>query len=165
MVMLWLLNDAMVIQSDLNLLDAQGWINDAIIHFHSELLISQSNTKKKVKCCLLSPTIVLLLSTYIDASLGPPDLLTADAVFIPINDSESTDSGGGSHWRYIRFLIDSLLVYNKRTQIFYYYDSLDSRNQERRAREIAAAFVKIIGLNELTVVKVPTPHQVSGIVD
>jgi sentrin-specific protease 8 len=147
------LNDAMIHQGELELLDGEGWINDAIIHYHSEILLADPKMKKGV-CCLLSPSIVLLLSAYCDASLGPPDLLTAEAVFIPVNDSVDLESPGGSHW--------SLIIFYKPTQIFYYYDSLESKRQETRAREIAASFSKIMGLKDVTVVKIQTPHQINS---
>ncbi|KAL3901543.1 MAG: hypothetical protein SGCHY_000527 [Lobulomycetales sp.] len=149
----YILNDAMVHESELELLSGTNWINDSLIHFHSELLSSSASEKNS--CCFLAPSIVLLLETYLDISLGPPDLQNAEAIFIPVNDNKDLDSPGGSHW--------SLLVYHN--QSFYYYDSLNTTGkskQKTRAREIAVAFSKILHLKgDPTMVKVESPVQLN----
>lgn len=50
-------------------------------------------------------------------SLKKLNLKDAEYIFIPINDSTGTDKCNGSHW--------ALLLYNSKSDSFFYYDSLN----------------------------------------
>ena len=106
-------------QSDVDLLYGPHWLNDNLIGFWFEFL-QQNELYRDSKVCLISPEVsqFIKLGSSEDAAsmIEPLDLQSKSLIILPINDSSSFDSPGGSHW--------SLLVYCSADKTFYHLDSM-----------------------------------------
>ena len=97
---------------------------------------------KKVTC--LEPSIVQMIQNE-DASeeddnevsvenlIRDLDLENSEYIFLPVNDNVELCKDAGDHW--------SLLVYGKKTNKFYHYDSI-GRSNEKHARKIITFLTK-----------------------
>jgi len=86
------------------------------------------------------------------------NLSSRKLIFIPVNDCNNINAGGGSHW--------SLLVYHQSDHSFYYYDSSGSYNLNN-AKQLANKLVKHIkpsnnSKTAATVLVRNTPQQSNG---
>ena len=144
--------EAMIRLDDLNLLIEPNWINDNILEFCCEYNEKNSNSD----IMFLRPAMVHLLTNCNDpetARIAAPSLLPqANVIFIPVNDN-SQNIVGGSHW--------SLLVYSRKTETFYYYDSLNGYNLSS-ARRTHARLSPLISNFKTSLVQVDTPKQING---
>lgn len=109
--------DVLLRRSDLKILQGHDYLNDRIIEFYFCYLASSTSSK----ILLVAPSISFWIVNAPDASslqqfVDPLNLPEKELVIFPINDNEDVSAaGGGSHW--------SLLVYNRRRNIFEHYDS------------------------------------------
>jgi len=109
-------------QSDVDLLHGPHWLNDNLIGFWFEYL--QNELCHDSDVCLISPEVsqFIKLGSSVDAALmiEPLNLPSKSLVILPINDSSSFDSPGGSHW--------STLIYSRTEKTFYHLDSMSGIN-------------------------------------
>ena len=61
------------------------------------------------------------------------DLENSEYIMLPVNDNKELSKDAGDHW--------SLLVYGKKTNKFYHYDSIEGSN-EKHARKIITSLIK-----------------------
>ena len=111
-------------ESDLQLLEGKNWLNDRLIGFYFEYLYIQV-LKENPKVCFLSPEVTQAVKlssvSELHIFLDPLELHLKDMVFLPVNDSMSHDTPGGSHW--------SLLVFSRAKKAFCHFDSSNSSNR------------------------------------
>ncbi|CDH48725.1 cysteine proteinase [Lichtheimia corymbifera JMRC:FSU:9682] len=149
-------HDVVIRQHDYDTLADHCWLNDAILDFHMEYLDRNViSSDSKLKLLLLRPGMVELIvhiqdPTYLSSAL-PRDLDKADAIFIPINDSRPLAAYSGSHW--------SLMVFLRRFNAFFYYDSMGQSNG-REAQLTRAQLTPLLGLQHSPAfIPVETPQQ------
>ncbi|XP_028160173.1 sentrin-specific protease 8 [Ostrinia furnacalis] len=110
-------------RSDVELLDGPYWLNDTIISFYFEYLerILFSGASELL---FVSPEVTqcikMVETNEIKTFLEPLDINRKRFVFFALNDNDSPDTAGGSHW--------SLLVYSKPESCFYHLDSSSGSN-------------------------------------
>ena len=141
--------DVQVFQQDLASVYDGQWITDAIIALAYERLRQHDK-----RVCLLDPSVVHLVSQIHDsewlASALPPDLHQSPMIFMPVNNNNTTGVGG-SHW--------SLVVFDRPSSTWYYYDSIGSMNLPF-AQRIVAKLTLWTGTTHFAIVD--TPNQVNG---
>ncbi|CAG0893907.1 unnamed protein product [Darwinula stevensoni] len=129
-------------ESDLQLLEGKNWLNDKLIGFYFEYLYVQV-LKENPKVCFLSPEVTqavkLCSVSELHIFLDPLELHLKDIVFLPVNDSLSYDTPGGSHW--------SLLVFSRAKNAFCHFDSSSSSNRSHvnRLTKKIEPFFKVEG--------------------
>lgn len=105
-------------QSDIDILDGPHWLNDTIISFYFEYL-EKKIFKNAKELLFVSPEVTqcvkMVETDEIKTFLEPLGISKKQFVFFPLNDNDTPDVAGGSHW--------SLLVYSKPESCFYHYDS------------------------------------------
>ncbi|XP_076637063.1 sentrin-specific protease 8 [Colletes latitarsis] len=126
-------NDCLIRASDLTLLRGPHWLNDVIIGFYFEYLDVKFNKNENKELYFISPELTQLMkmtdpSEY-SILLDPANMLESKCIFFPLNNCNSRDTAGGSHW--------SLLVYCKRDKTCYHFDSSKGYNNS-----IASKFAK-----------------------
>ncbi|XP_023322213.1 sentrin-specific protease 8 isoform X3 [Eurytemora carolleeae] len=116
--------DALIRQSDLELLLSKGWINDQLIGFYLEYLQEEkykTNPEILLVGAEVGQIIKLVDKTEVPGILEPLGFSTKDLVLFPVNSLNNPEVAGGSHW--------SLLVYCKSGEKFYHFDSASSFNK------------------------------------
>lgn len=124
--------DCLLRTRDIELLKGSHWLNDAIIGFYFEYLDEKFNKEKK-ELYFISPELTQLLkmtdpsqySIFLDAA----NVSDCKCILFPLNNCESRDAAGGSHW--------SLLVCCKQDRTCYHLDSSKGFNNS-----IASKFAK-----------------------
>ena len=119
-------HDVQVTFDDFSLLYGPKWINDTLISFVFEYYRQDIYRKQAEQMCFIPPEIVqmikLLPISEIKQELQSFNLDSKDLVFFPINDNDTGDQGGGTHW--------SLLIFSKekgeKEGVFTHLDSLQS---------------------------------------
>lgn len=111
--------------SPVSLLTGPHWLNDQIMTFYFEYLSSQTFKADSKRILFVSPPVVQLIKLApddFDLFLGPSALnaINKDIIFFPVNNHEGSGIGG-AHW--------SLLVYVKKEQTFFSFDSMGNRNE------------------------------------
>lgn len=105
-------------QSDVQLLSGPHWLNDTIISFYFEYL-EKVIFNKVNELLFVSPEVTqcikMVQTEEIKIFLDPLGINQKQFVFFPLNDNDSPDTAGGSHW--------SLLVYSKPESSFFHFDS------------------------------------------
>ena len=121
-------DNSLLRQSDVDLLLGPHWLNDQLIGFWFEYL--QNEMCQDLNACLISPEVAQFIklgsSEDIAVMVEPLNLKSKSFVIIPVNDSSSFDSPGGSHW--------SLLVYCGTEETFYHVDSMFGINLEEASK-------------------------------
>lgn len=122
-------------QSDIHLLNGPYWLNDTIISFYFEYL--EKKTFKNAKELLfVSPEVTqcikMVQEDEIATFLEPLEISKKQFVFFALNDNDTPDMAGGSHW--------SLLVYSKPEACFYHLDSSYVSNH-KAAWELASHLI------------------------
>lgn len=116
--------DSLLRKSDVNLLKGPFWLNDAVIGFYFEYLNQYYETITKKELLFVGPEMTQLLKmtepSQYDIFLDPIDAANHNFLFFPLNNCDSKDSAGGSHW--------SLLVCSSIEETCYHFDSLKHLN-------------------------------------
>ncbi|XP_048510686.1 sentrin-specific protease 8 [Athalia rosae] len=118
-------HDSLLRESDVQLLRGPHWINDNIIGFYFEYLDKKTKDSKHSKNLLFaSPELTQLLkltqSSDWEALLDPINAKSSSFIFFPLNNCDSRESGGGTHW--------SLLVYSQVENKCFHFDSCQGLN-------------------------------------
>ena len=110
-------------QSDVELLNGPHWLNDTIISFYFEYLEKVKFSSEK-NILFVSPEVTqcikMVQSTEIGIFLEPLNIQMKKFVFFALNDNDSPEMAGGSHW--------SLLVFSRNEHCFYHFDSSSGSN-------------------------------------
>lgn len=110
-------------RSDVDLLDGPHWLNDTIISFYFEYL-EKVIFRKTNDILFVSPEVTqcvkMVTTAEIKTFLEPLGIKNKNYVFFALNDNDSPDVAGGSHW--------SLLVYSKPESGFFHVDSSSGSN-------------------------------------
>lgn len=110
-------------QSDVALLNGPHWLNDTIISFYFEYLEKVTFSKDK-HILFVSPEVTqcikMVEASEIGIFLEPLNIKTKKFVFFALNDNDSPERAGGSHW--------SLLVFSRNENCFYHLDSSAGSN-------------------------------------
>lgn len=117
------LGDAILRQSDLELLKGPFWLNDRIISFYFEYL-HQTKFDSSSKICFMSPEVSqflkLVSSQEIPVFLEPLCMEEKELILLAVNNANDPDQPGGSHW--------SLLIFSSQAREFFHLDSSDGMN-------------------------------------
>ncbi|XP_076176101.1 sentrin-specific protease 8 [Ptiloglossa arizonensis] len=125
--------DCLLRTSDVKLLQGSHWLNDVIIGFYFEYLDVKFNKNEEKELYFISPELTQLLKMTEPSQYGilldPLNVSKSKCIFFPLNNCDSRDAAGGSHW--------SLLVYSKQDKTCYHFDSSKGYNNS-----IASKFSK-----------------------
>jgi len=137
-------HDSLLRQSDLDLLNGPHWLNDNHIAFYFEYLerVAYENSSKDV--AFVSPSVAQLMKNSQPEEIvffcEPLHLDTKQFVFFPVNDSESPDTPGGSHW--------SLLAYHRAKNVYLHFDSSEGNTNNKPATKLLRNVAPFIVKNE-----------------
>lgn len=116
-------HDVNLKKSDVDLLRGPYWLNDQIIAFYFLYLEYDLLKEKGLHFLLVSPQVTQCLKmaplSEANTFLGPLKPARKRFIFFPINDHMEA-SAGGNHW--------SLLVFSRRENTFFGFDSLNNHN-------------------------------------
>ncbi|XP_065868083.1 NEDD8-specific protease 1 [Euphorbia lathyris] len=154
-------NDAVLRQSDLDILSGPFFLNDRIIEFYFSYL---SSTYPSDDILLVSPSIAFWLSNCSDMEslkdfVEPLKLPEKKLVIFPVNNNDDVSlAEGGSHW--------SLLAFQRDANVFIHHDSYSATNKWH-ALQLYQAVVKFIGSSDAGarcqyVERTDSPQQVNG---
>ena len=119
-------------ESDIELLKGSNWINDTIITLWMKHL-QQVDHENNEKVLFVPPTITQLLkigdTKDIDKTLEDLDAWWKDYMIFPVNDNNSVNKEGGSHW--------SLLIFSRPDNTWYHYDSNKGSNVRHAHRLVS----------------------------
>ncbi|KAI9323197.1 hypothetical protein BX666DRAFT_2116849 [Dichotomocladium elegans] len=151
--------DGPVMAKDYDTLTDDSWLNDTILDFHMEYLEREKiPSEMKSRILLLRPGMVELIvhvqdASHLSAAL-PQHLTTADAIFIPVNDSRPLAAYSGSHW--------SLMLYLRQHNTFYYYDSMGTSNIQE-AQFTCGRLIPWLGIHHQPAIQpMETPQQTNS---
>lgn len=110
-------------KSDVELLDGPHWLNDTVISFYFEYL-EKVIFSKASDLLFVSPEVTQCVKMVqieeIKTFLEPLGVNSKKIVFFALNDNDTPDIAGGTHW--------SLLVYSKPENCFFHLDSSSGSN-------------------------------------
>lgn len=116
-------HDILLHRSDVELLDGPHWLNDTVLSFYFEYL-EKVVFNKASDLLFVSPEVTQCVKMVqiedIKTFLEPLGVKTKKIVFFALNDNDTPDMAGGSHW--------SLLVYSKPENSFFHLDSSSGSN-------------------------------------
>lgn len=116
-------HDILLHRSDVDLLDGPYWLNDTVISFYFEYL-EKVVFNKAHDMLFVSPEVTqcvkMVETAEIRTFLEPLSVSKKKFVFFALNDNDTPDIAGGSHW--------SLLVYSKPENCFFHLDSSSGSN-------------------------------------
>ncbi|CAG4956095.1 unnamed protein product [Parnassius apollo] len=116
-------HETLLHQSDVALLDGPYWLNDTIISFYFEYL-ERVIFSKASNLLFVPPEVTQCIKMVqpeeINIFLEPLNITMKQFIFFALNDNNSPDMAGGSHW--------SLLVYSKTESCFFHLDSSSGSN-------------------------------------
>lgn len=151
-------HDSLLRDSDVQLLRGPHWINDTIIGFYFEHLDKAASNSKNKDLLFVSPELTQLLkltaSSDYEMLLEPIDAKSKSFLFFPLNNCDSRETAGGTHW--------SLLVYSKSEETCFHIDSSKGLNSV-----VAKSFAKSIldyfcGKGLENYLEIDTPQQDNG---
>lgn len=151
-------NNSLLRKKDVELLKGPYWINDTIIGFYFEYL-DETTTNSVVKELLfVSPELTQLLKLTASSDygmlLGSINAKSSSFVFFPLNNCDSRESAGGSHW--------SLLVYSKPEKTCFHFDSSKGLNSDV-AKDFAKSITDYFCPDGLwSYLEIDTPQQENG---
>lgn len=112
-------HDSLLKQSDVDLLNGNGWLNDKILGFYFEYMEKEVFEGFNEDVQFVTPDVTQLIKLYEASDLGmflePLCLPQKRLIFLAVNNNESVHQAGGSHW--------SLLVFYRSKNTFIHYDS------------------------------------------
>ncbi|PZC74464.1 hypothetical protein B5X24_HaOG207821 [Helicoverpa armigera] len=143
-------------QSDIQLLTGPHWLNDTIISFYFEYL--EENVFKNAKELLfVSPEVTQCIKMVREDEIGtflePLGVSKKQFVFFALNDNDTPDMAGGSHW--------SLLVYSKPERCFFHLDSSYVSNH-KPAWELASHLIPYLSKDTINFVTKECLQQSNG---
>lgn len=113
-------------KSDRDLIAGPFWLNDTVISFYFEFLEKEQFPHEK-DLLFISPEVTQCLKMVsereVSVFLDPLEVSSKSFIFFAVNDNESADRAGGSHW--------SLLVYSRPEKQFFHLDSLPNHNLDQ----------------------------------
>nr|XP_033330749.1 sentrin-specific protease 8-like isoform X1 [Megalopta genalis] len=116
--------DCVIRASDVTLLQGPHWLNDVIIGFYFEYLDVTINQNGKKDIYFIGPELTQLLKltdpSQYDIFLNSTSISECKCILFPLNDCDSRESAGGSHW--------SLLVYCTQEKTCYHFNSFRGCN-------------------------------------
>lgn len=116
-------HDILLHKSDVDLLNGPHWLNDTIISFYFEYL-EKVMFKTDSDLLFVSPEVTqcvkMVKAEEISTFLEPLGVNRKKFVFFALNDNDTPDMAGGSHW--------SLLVFSKPENCFLHLDSSTGSN-------------------------------------
>ncbi|KAE9421018.1 hypothetical protein Angca_002175, partial [Angiostrongylus cantonensis] len=126
--------DVVLYASDLQTLLPGMWVNDNIISFACDYLLSKASDKIKEQVAIVSAASCELIRHYGEVEVvreifDTLNFFSKEKVLFVLNDRTDPTTVGGSHW--------SLLVLNRKLSQFRYYDSMKA-SKEAVARQIVA---------------------------
>lgn len=151
--------DALLRESDLDVLKGPHWLNDSIIGFYFEYMNKKIEKLPHINVLLIGPELTQLLKLGDVANysifLDPLKAKEKKFLFFPVNDCETKDAAGGSHW--------SLLVFSRPERTFFHFDSSNGFNKDV-SRDFANDLQGyVLGSDkDVKVVNVPCPQQKNG---
>uniref|UniRef100_A0A8D8YM40 Sentrin-specific protease 8 n=1 Tax=Cacopsylla melanoneura TaxID=428564 RepID=A0A8D8YM40_9HEMI len=123
-------HDTVLHQSDIAILQGSDWLNDEIIAFYLEYLEREVYPNKGM--LFISPQVTQCLKQVqkedLKIFLDPILSSSHHHILFALNDSDSLDKPGGSHW--------SLLIYNRTNDEYFHADSFQGTNS-REATKLA----------------------------
>lgn len=133
--------DVVLYSTDLQTLLPGMWVNDNIISFACEYLLSKASNKIKEKVVIVSAATCELIRycgevEIIREIFDSLDFFTKEKVLFVLNDRVDPTAVGGSHW--------SLLILNRKLSQFRYYDSMKP-SKEAVARQIVTILTPFLG--------------------
>lgn len=128
------------------------WITDDVIRRYYDAINNSLFPSGDVIC--MNPTIahgIKVLNDYTHL-IDLLDIQRANYIFIPINDSNSSNEEG-SHW--------SLLIYEKNNAAFYHYDSVKAHNLKMAKLTARKMYDYLLNsqAKDMMFVECPTPQQ------
>eukprot|EP00898_Chlorokybus_atmophyticus_P002697 jgi/Chlat1/3428/Chrsp23S03753 len=152
--------DAVLNDSDVELLKTDDWLNDAVIEFYFEYC-RRERFQGLEEVLLVSPSVAYWVAHCPDeedakSTLEPLELTRRALIVLPVcNNPDVEAAEGGSHW--------STLIYDREANVFEYYDSLGDAN-EPSARELADAVAPYLGASSPPLHRRQhTPQQINSV--
>ncbi|XP_059052758.1 sentrin-specific protease 8 [Achroia grisella] len=143
-------------QSDIDLLDGPYWLNDTIISFYFEYL-ERALFSTASEFLFVSPEVTqcikMVQTEDIKIFLDPLHINEKKFVFFALNDNNSPDRAGGSHW--------SLLVYSRPECCFFHLDSSSGSNHNV-AWEFASHLITYLSNGSINFVDKECVQQSNG---
>lgn len=132
---------------DLRILDSGQWFNDKLLTFIGEFLMNNTTNfeaEKRMIHVFTPPETEMIRHSgseeEVEMYFGMLEVSKVpDIAFILNNNQDVTRVNGGSHW--------SLLVFDRKTDHFYHFDSSNGHNQEI-AKNLAEKSRKLVGQNQ-----------------
>jgi sentrin-specific protease 8 len=120
------LGDAILRESDVQLLKGPHWLNDRVISFYFEYL-HQNKFEHSGKIAFVSPEVSQFLKLVspeeIPVFLDPLRLEEKEVILLAVNNaSDPSQPGAGSHW--------SLLIFSRQVLEFFHLDSSGGMNED-----------------------------------
>ncbi|XP_047311970.1 NEDD8-specific protease 1 [Impatiens glandulifera] len=150
-------NDAILRQSDLDILSGPEFLNDRIIEFYFSYLSSFHHHPSE-EVLLVSPSISFWILNCPDKDslgdfLAPLKLADKKLVIFPVNNNDDvTVAEGGSHW--------SVLIFHRNARVFVHHDSYGGFNNVH-ARNLHSNVYSHMGISSKYLVA-ETPQQMNG---
>merc|ERR1719192_1995976 len=117
------IGDAIVRESDLQILQGPHWLSDRIISYYFEYLHTEVFDESQ-KICFISPEVSQFLKLVdneeVSCFIEPLDLASKEVIILAVNNATDPSQPGGSHW--------SLLVYTSQANTFFHFDSSSGMN-------------------------------------
>lgn len=139
-------HDALIRKEDyMILLSPSEWITDSLIEFWFEYLSKRRFQKYSSNTCFVSPSVTqfIKLTDNKEEYASIINSLQIDSgyyIFLPINNNQMLDDVGGTHW--------SLLVFNIRSKVFEYHDSMStSQTQIEAIQNLILKFMSVLTPN------------------
>ncbi|VEN33857.1 unnamed protein product, partial [Callosobruchus maculatus] len=137
-------NECLLRESDVELLKGPYWLNDSIISFYFEYLQSDLFSDSP-QLLFVAPEVTqcIKITPLRDIGIFLDPLVSniqRDFIFFALNDNESTESSGGSHW--------SLLVFSRPECTVFHYDSSNGSN-EMPALELSHKILKFFSMDTI----------------
>ncbi|XP_043275985.1 sentrin-specific protease 8-like [Venturia canescens] len=153
--------DCLLRKHDLDLLRGSHWLNDALIGFYFEYLQHKHDDSREGKreILFISPELTQLLKLTEPQDyalfLEPLNAKECNYVLFPLNDCESRDAAGGSHW--------SLLVFSKKEKTSFHLDSCKGVNRKIALQFTNSIMDYFLGSSNTNFVEMPNcPQQDNG---
>lgn len=137
-------HDAVLYQSDLEILKSNAWLNDACIHFCLTKLSHDLDWPASKTCRFIDPSVLsFFMHQWDEEEDGNEDVLGLKmakknqsqlAVFLPINDNyvsnRWTTPGGGNHWSLLLLVASYVESDSPSLAQFLHFDSSAGSNQQ-----------------------------------
>lgn len=154
-------HDCLLRKHDVDLLRGSHWLNDALIGFYFEYLQHKHDDSRegKTEIRFISPELTQLLKLTepqdYSAFFEPLNAKECNYLLFPLNDCESRDAAGGTHW--------SLLVFSKKEETSFHLDSCRGVNRKSASQFANKIMHYFFGSKNKNFVEIPhCPQQDNG---